>query len=471
MILCLEPVGSPLSARNDFEKQSVIYKIVSLIEENNSQDAKLASGSNTLCRKVIGQQLLEKQLKEKFYSWLLLGVTSDGKGLMVIDKWGQSVLHLAATLGFNWAFQPIIESGVSIDFRDVNGWTALHWAAFYGREETVAVLVSLGAAPGALTDPSTEYPQGRTPSDLAYSSGHKGISGFLGETFLTTHLSTLTLNDGNTTEECGLEAIQTVTERLAAPTTGEDVPETLSLKDSIAAICNATQAAARIHQIFRIQSFQRKQILIENESGEWLDSDEQAISLLAAKTSRLGQSGGTANAAALSIQKKYRGWKKRKEFLLIRQKIVKIQAHVRGHQARKKYKPIIWSVGILEKVILRWRRKGTGLRGFRPDGIQKQPHVGDSLPPPEDDYDYLKEGRKQSEQRMQKALARVKSMAQYPEARAQYRRLLTAAEVFRENKDASDGIPDNMEDLMYPGDDLIDVSSLLDDGTFMPLAF
>lgn len=112
-----------------------------------------------------------------------------------------------------------------------------------------------------------------------------------------------------------------------------------------------------------------------------------------------------------------------------------LKALVRGHQARKKYKPIIWSVGILEKVILRWRRKGSGLRGFRSDVVQKVSDIESSLPPPlEDDYDFLKEGRKQNEERMQKALARVKSMAQYPEARAQYRRLLNAAEGFRENK-------------------------------------
>lgn len=110
-----------------------------------------------------------------------------------------------------------------------------------------------------------------------------------------------------------------------------------------------------------------------------------------------------------------------------------LKAHFRGHQVRKKYKPIVWSVGILEKVILRWRRKGSGLRGFRSDAVLKEPNVQGTLPQ-EDDYDFLKEGRKQTEERMQKALARVKSMAQYPEARAQYRRLLTAAEGFRETK-------------------------------------
>lgn len=110
-----------------------------------------------------------------------------------------------------------------------------------------------------------------------------------------------------------------------------------------------------------------------------------------------------------------------------------VKAHVRGHQARKKYKPIIWSVGILEKVILRWRRKGSGLRGFRPDAVIKG-QSEQAMPQNEDDYDFLKEGRKQTEERMQKALSRVKSMVQYPEARAQYRRLLNVAEDLRETK-------------------------------------
>lgn len=93
-------------------------------------------------------------------------------------------------------------------------------------------------------------------------------------------------------------------------------------------------------------------------------------------------------------------------------------------------------MGILEKVILRWRRKGAGLRGFQRDGVLKGPSTQGSLQQ-EDDYDFLKEGRKQTEERLQKALARVKSMTQYPEARAQYRRLLTAAEGLRETKVAT----------------------------------
>ncbi|KAL6517638.1 hypothetical protein OROMI_033339 [Orobanche minor] len=465
-VLSLGPTDSYVSSvGNDPEKQSIVNKIVYLMEEENHQETKLVSDKDTSVLKVIAQSLLQKQLKGKFYSWLLNRVTEDGKGLTIIDEWGQGVLHLAAALGFNWAFQPIIVSGISIDFRDVNGWTPLHWAAFYGREEAVATLVSLGAAPGALTDPSTECPLARTPADLASFSGHKGISGFLAESSLTTQLTNLGVDDPKK------GGVSDVSERLAFPTSEGDVPDTLSLKDSLAAVCNATQTAARIHQIFRIQSFQRKQFIEHCGCDELFFQDEHAISHVAArKSSGLGRSSRMSNAAAVRIQKKFRGWKKRKEFLLIRQKVVKIQAHFRGHQVRKKYKTITWSVGILEKVILRWRRKGSGLRGFRSDAVPIAPKTQDTLSQ-EDDYDFLKEGRKQTEERMQKALARVKSMTQYPEARAQYRRLLTAAKDFREIKEeASEVIPNIIEDVIYP-EELLDIESLLDDDTFMSLAF
>lgn len=95
-------------------------------------------------------------------------------------------------------------------------------------------------------------------------------------------------------------------------------------------------------------------------------------------------------------------------------------------------KKIIWSVGILDKVILRWRRKGKGLSGFKPEA----PTTGSNMQETEskDEYDFLKEGRKQTEERLQKALDRVKSMVQYPEARDQYRRLLNVVSEMQETK-------------------------------------
>lgn len=187
----------------------------------------------------------------------------------------------------------------------------------------------MGAAPGLLTDPSPAFPEGRTPADLASSNGHKGISGFLAESSLTSHLASLTmddLKDYGDQRGSGTKAVQTVSERSATPLFCGDVPEALCLKDSLTAVRNATQAADRIHQVFRMQSFHRKQ-LTQLEDDEFGLYNQRALSLLASKASKSGQGDGLVHAAATQIQKKFRGWKKRKEFLIIRQRIVKIQVH------------------------------------------------------------------------------------------------------------------------------------------------
>ncbi|TYG80777.1 hypothetical protein ES288_D02G243000v1 [Gossypium darwinii] len=439
------------------EKRELIAKIISMKEEEECHQFVDPSSDQDLSEYEEKERLLQRLMKEKLYSWLLHKIMEDGKGPNILDEKGQGVLHLAAALGYDWAINPTVSAGVSINFRDVNGWTALHWAAFCGRERTVAILVSVGAAPGALTDPSPEFPLGRTPADLASANGHKGISGFLAESSLTSYLSSLTMDDQK-------EAVQTVSDRIATSVNYSDAQDILSLKDSITAVCNATQAADRIHQMFRMQSFQWKQL---RESSDCV-SGEHVISLLTTKTRRPFQNDGVAHAAATQIQKKFRGWKKRKEFLLIRKRIVKIQAHVRGHQVRKQYKTFVWSVGILEKVILRWRRKGSGLRGFRRDAIIK-PDPQCTLPE-EDEYDFLKEGRKQTEERFQKALTRVKSMAQNPEGRGQYRRLLTLVQGIQENK-ACNMVLSSTEEVAVADEDFLDVDSLLDDDTFMSIAF
>lgn len=187
----------------------------------------------------------------------------------------------------------------------------------------MAFLVSLGAAPGLVTDPTTINPLGRPPADLAYNNGHKGIAGFLAESSLSSQLSSLDLKDSKESDSRE-NAVETVSERIATPIGDGDLPPGLSLKDSLAAVRNATQAAARIHQVFRVQSFQRKQ-LKEYGGHEFGISDERAFSLLAGKTKKAGQHDEPVHAAAVRIQNKFRSWKGRKEFLLIRKRIIKIQ--------------------------------------------------------------------------------------------------------------------------------------------------
>uniref|UniRef100_A0A7N0U5J7 CG-1 domain-containing protein n=1 Tax=Kalanchoe fedtschenkoi TaxID=63787 RepID=A0A7N0U5J7_KALFE len=443
------------------DNSSLSAKISDLMNEDEDewdQMLKTPSAENFPSERM-KDQLIQKLLKEKLHVWLLHKASEGGKGANVLDEDGQGVLHLAAALGYGWAIPPTILAGVNINFRDVNGWTALHWAAFCGRERTVASLISLGAAAGALTDPTPKYPSGRTAADLASMNRHKGIAGYLAENALAAHLISLDLKDpvaSDAVDVSGVKAVQAVAERDANPITDSHIPY-ISLKDSLTAVCNATQAAARITQVFRAQSFQRKQVQ-EYEDNE--RSSEAALSHIALKQQNAFH-GGPVDAAT-RIQKNYRSYKGRKEYLIIRQKIVKLQAHVRGHQVRKNYRKFIWSVGILEKVILRWRRKGSGLRGFKPEG-QIEAATSNASSSKEDDYDFFKEGRKQTEERLQKALARVKSMVQYPESRAQYQRLLNVVSEIEETKGAYDrALNAGADEMADFDDDLIDLEALLD---------
>jgi len=320
---------------------------------------------------------------------------------------------MIAGLGFEWALSPILNSGVNINFRDINGWTALHWAARFGREKMVAALIASGASAGAVTDPSSQDPRGKTPASIAATSGHKGLAGYLSEVAVTSHLSSLTLEESELSKgSAEVEAEITVNSISIGSLTA--IGDQVSLQHTLAAVRNTAQAAARIQSAFRAHSFRKRQqreAASTSMGGYGINSDAiSAMSKFAFRKPR------DYNSAALSIQKKYRGWKGRKDFLAFRQKIVQIQAHVRGYQVRKHYQVICWAVGILDKVVLRWRRKGVGLRGFR----NETEIINET-----EDEDILKVFRKEKvDVAIDEAVSRVMSMVQSPEARQQYHRVL-----------------------------------------------
>ncbi|KAG1338675.1 putative Calmodulin-binding transcription activator 1 [Cocos nucifera] len=156
---------------------------------------------------------------------------------------------------------PIVTAGVSPSFRDARSRTGIHWAAYYGREETVVALIRLGAAPGALEDPTSKFPQGQTAVDLASSRGHKGIAGYLAEADLTSHLSSLALKESVmesvSATHAAQKAIETVQDRNIDSLAG-DQGEQLSPRGSLAAVRNSAQAAARIQAAFRVHSFHQR---------------------------------------------------------------------------------------------------------------------------------------------------------------------------------------------------------------------
>ncbi|CAN1137241.1 Calmodulin-binding transcription activator 4 [Linum perenne] len=364
--------------------------------------------------------LLEQLLKDKLHRWLLSKYRhSDYQDGCPLSKKEQGIMHMVAGLGFEWALTPILSHGVSVDFRDINGWTALHWAARFGREKMVAALIASGASPGAVTDPSSQDPVGKTPASIAAINGHNGLAGYLSELALTTHLSSLTLEVSELSKgTADVEAERTVDSisRANFPASEDQV----SIKTTLAAVRNSAQAAARIQSAFRAHSFRRRQQREADVRDEYGIQSGELPGLSALSKMAFGNA-RDYGSAALSIQKKYRGWRGRKDFLTLRQKVVKIQAHVRGYQVRKHYGVICWAVGIIDKVVLRWRRKGAGLRNLR---NQAEPTVEDEEAE-EDEEDILKVFRKQKvDGAIDEAVSRVLSMVNSPEARQQYQRML-----------------------------------------------
>nr|XP_024370375.1 calmodulin-binding transcription activator 3-like [Physcomitrium patens] len=342
-------------------------------------------------------RLLQVLLKARMQKWLLSKIQEEGKGASVLDVRGQGVLHMAAALGYDWVISPLLAAGVPINFRDARGWTALHWAASFGKEQVVVALLGHGADPGTVTDPTPSCPSGQTPADLALMNGHVGIGGFLAESSLTRRLSTMSLKEN---------PIAVANAHFA----GESAVAKLSRRDSI----KQTLSNRSVDSLSIKESYKPK-------FDEYGMTESQIRGFVAARAAHKiqkayrGHQEKKQQLAASRIQNKYRSWKVRKDYVNLRQRVVKIQAHVRGNLVRRRFRKLLWSVGVLDKVILRWRRKRSGLRGFKSGDL--------GVDTKEDDEEFLKEGRILAEKAVEKAVTTVQSMVRSQPARDQYMRL------------------------------------------------
>lgn len=188
----------------------------------------------------------------------------------------------------------------------------------------VAELLASGAYPGAVTDPSQQDPAGKTAASIAETYGHKGLAGYLSEMALTSHLSSLTLKESELAKcSADVEAERTVN---SISNQNLVVDDHLSLKDAIAAVRNAAHAASRIQAAFRAHSFKKRRQKVAAERDEYgiLPSEIEGLSA----ASKLTFGNARHHTAALAIQKKYRGWKGRKDYLTLRKNVVKIQVLV-----------------------------------------------------------------------------------------------------------------------------------------------
>lgn len=98
-----------------------------------------------------------------------------------------------------------------------------------------------------------------------------------------------------------------------------------------------------------------------------------------------------------------------------------LQAAFRGYQVRRQYQKITWSVGVLEKAILRWRLKRKGFRGLQ----VSQPEEKEGSEGVEDFY---KTSQKQAEERLERSVVKVQAMFRSKKAQQDYRRMKLAHE-------------------------------------------
>ncbi|GFP99620.1 calmodulin-binding transcription activator 5 [Phtheirospermum japonicum] len=354
-------------------------------------------------------KLFELTLQNRLHEWLLEKVVGGCK-VSERDEQGQGVIHLCAVLGYTWAVYPFSWSGLSLDYRDKFGWTALHWAAYYGREKMVATLLSAGAKPNLVTDPTPQNPGGCTAADLASKNGYDGLAAYLAEKGLVAQFNDMTLA-GNVSG-----SLQTTTNDAITP--GNFTEDELYLKDTLTAYRTAADAAARIQAAFREHSFN-----VRTKAVEIFNPEMEARNIVAAMKIQhafRNYESRKKMAAAARIQYRFRSWKIRKDFLNMRRQAIRIQALFRGFQARKQYRKIVWSVGVLEKAILRWRLKRKGFRGLQ---VQPDETLKDLNQESDVEEDFFQASRKQAEERVERSVIRVQAMFRSKQAQEEYRRM------------------------------------------------
>ncbi|KAM5577233.1 hypothetical protein ABKV19_007867 [Rosa sericea] len=130
-LLSLSSTSPNCDPASTAENSELTAKITSMLKNDNDEWDKMVQLTSDEDFSL--ERLLQQLLKEKLHAWLVQKLAAGGKGPSVVDEGGQGVLHFGAALGYDWVLLPTITAGVSVNFRDVNGWTALHWAAFCGR--------------------------------------------------------------------------------------------------------------------------------------------------------------------------------------------------------------------------------------------------------------------------------------------------------------------------------------------------
>ena len=128
-------LGSEENLSNCSTNKCEKCQIIGLINSSRSDVAKWSMPEGSLKSDGMNHRdyMIQSLLEDKLCKWLACKVHDGTMGTHVLDDEGLGIIHLAAALGYARAIGLIIASGLSPNFRDSNGRTALHWASYFGR--------------------------------------------------------------------------------------------------------------------------------------------------------------------------------------------------------------------------------------------------------------------------------------------------------------------------------------------------
>ena len=181
----------------------------------------------------------------------------------------------------------------------------------------VAVLLSAGAKPNLVTDPTTQNPNGCTAADLASLKGYDGLAAYLSEEALVAQFNDMAV--------AGNASGSLQTSRTEATNQEKLKEDELYLKETLAAYRTAADAAGRIHTAFREHSLKVRTKAVESSNPE--DEARNIVAALKIQHAFRNHETKKKMAAAAHIQYRFRTWKMRKNFLNMRRQAIKIQVN------------------------------------------------------------------------------------------------------------------------------------------------
>jgi len=174
----------------------------------------------------------------------------------------------------------------------------------------VAALLSAGANPSLVTDPTHDAPGGYTAADLAARQGYDGLAAYLAEKGLTAHFEAMSLSKDkrSTSRTQSLKQNAMEFENLSE--------QELCLRESLAAYRNAADAASNIQAALR-----ERTLKLQTKAIQLANPETEAASIVAAM--RIQHAFRNYNRkkmmrAAARIQSHFRTWQIRRNFMNIR---------------------------------------------------------------------------------------------------------------------------------------------------------